>query len=106
NQQENSSNELQVDDVIVWHGYAHEKELINNSKVSIKMKNEYCIDGTPLSETSVPGIFAAGDVLTHEGTLHLIAGTFQDAANAANRAKQDITPDATSYGMVSSHNYL
>src|SRR5690606_29786102 len=58
NQQENSSIELQVDEVIVCHGYEHEKELINNSKVSIKMKNEYCIDGTPLSETSVPGIFA------------------------------------------------
>ncbi len=103
---EDAQSELAVDEVIVCHGYEHEKELINNSKVHIRMKDEYCIDGTPLSETSVPGIFAAGDVLKHEGKLFLIAGAFQDAANAVNRAKQYITPEAASYGMVSSHNEL
>lgn len=96
--------ELTVDEVIVCHGYEHEKELIHNSKVELKMKDQYCLQGTPLSETTVPGIFAAGDILSHEGKLHLIAGAFQDAANAVNRAKQYITPDATSYAMVSSHN--
>lgn len=99
-----SYSELDIDELIVCHGYEHEKELIQNSEVDIRMKDEYCIDGTPLSETSVPGIFAAGDILKHEGKLFLIAGAFQDAANAVNRAKQYITPDATSYGMVSSHN--
>ena len=103
---EDARSELAVDEVIVCHGYEQEKELINNSKVDIRMKDEYCIDGTPLSETSVPGIFAAGDVLQHEGKLFLIAGAFQDAANAVNRAKQYITPEAASYGMVSSHNEL
>lgn len=96
--------ELVVDEVVVCHGYECEKELIQNSKVDIRMKDEYSIAGTPLSETSVPGIYAAGDILSHEGKLYLIAGAFQDAANAVNRAKQFITPDATSYGMVSSHN--
>jgi len=98
--------ELEVDEVIVCHGYESEKELIQNSHVDIRMKDEYSIAGTPLSETSVPGIFAAGDILAHDGKLYLIAGAFQDAANAVNRAKQYITPDATSYGMVSSHNEL
>ena len=102
----NDVTELEVDEVIVCHGYESEKELIHNSKVRIRMKDEYCIDGTPLSETSVPGIFAAGDILKHDGKLFLIAGAFQDAANAVNRAKQFITPDAASYGMVSSHNDL
>jgi thioredoxin reductase (NADPH) len=103
---DNAVTELEVDEVIVCHGYESEKELIHNSKVQIRMKDEYCIDGTPLSETSVPGIFAAGDILKHDGKLFLIAGAFQDAANAVNRAKQFITPDAASYGMVSSHNDL
>ncbi|WP_029098117.1 NAD(P)/FAD-dependent oxidoreductase [Brevibacillus thermoruber] len=104
NHEENAVSELNVDEVIVCHGFEHEKELIKNSKVDIRMRDEYCIDGTPLSETSVPGIFAAGDILKHDGKLFLIAGAFQDAANAVNRAKQYISPDATSYGMVSSHN--
>ncbi len=97
---------IEVDEVIVCHGFECEKELIRNSKVDIRMKDEYSIDGTPMSETSVPGIYAAGDILSHEGKLYLIAGAFQDAANAVNRAKQFIAPDATAYGMVSSHNEL
>ncbi|MDF2662567.1 MAG: thioredoxin reductase [Paenibacillus sp.] len=59
-----------------------------------------------MSETSVLGLYAAGDVLHHEGKLHLIAGAFQDAANAVNKAKQHISSDANAYGMVSSHNDL
>ncbi|PWW05185.1 thioredoxin reductase (NADPH) [Paenibacillus cellulosilyticus] len=98
--------ELSVDDVIVSHGYERDKDLLANSKVSIEMKNEWCIDGTSSSETSVPGIFAAGDILAHDGKLHLIAGAFQDAANAVNKAKQYVTPTAEAWGMVSSHNEL
>ena len=96
--------ELAVDEVVVCHGYEQEKELISNSKVDLKMRDHYCLEGTTLSETTVSGIFAAGDILGHEGKLHLIAGAFHDAANAVNRAKQYITPEATPYGMVSSHN--
>jgi thioredoxin reductase (NADPH) len=36
--------------------------------------------------------------------LNLIAGTFQDAANAVNKAKQFIQPSANEIAMVSSHN--
>ncbi|WP_195575242.1 NAD(P)/FAD-dependent oxidoreductase [Paenibacillus sp. 1001270B_150601_E10] len=97
---------LQVDEVIINHGYERDKDLIANSEVNIKMFDDYCLDGTALSETSVPGIFAAGDILYHEGKVHLIAGAFHDAANAVNRAKVYISPDARAYGMVSSHNDL
>ena len=47
---------------------------------------------------------AAGDILNHEGKLHLIAGSFQDAVNAVNNAKRYIMPGAYGYGIVSSHN--
>lgn len=97
--------ELSVDEIIINHGYERDKELLTNSEVQIDMK-DYRVAGTPMSATSIPGIYAAGDVLYHEGKLHLIAGAFQDAANAANEAKQFVTPEANSYGMVSSHNEL
>ncbi|XID91964.1 NAD(P)/FAD-dependent oxidoreductase [Paenibacillaceae bacterium WGS1546] len=96
--------ELRVDEVVINHGYERDKDLLENSAVRIAMKNEYGVAGTPMSETSVDGIFAAGDILAHEGKLHLIAGAFQDAANAVNKAKQYITPEAQAYAMVSSHN--
>lgn len=106
NNEDGSTVELDIDHVVVSHGYDRDKALLENSEVKIAMKNEYGIDGTPMSETSVEGIYAAGDILAHEGKLHLIAGAFQDAANAVNKAKQYITPDAEAYGMVSSHNDL
>ena len=104
NKDDGAQVELAVDEVIINHGYERDKDLLSNSQVQIEMKNEWEVAGTPMSETSVPGVFAAGDILGHEGKLHLIAGAFQDAANAVNRAKQFITPDAYAWGMVSSHN--
>lgn len=106
NLEDGSIVELEVDEVVVSHGYERDKALLENSEVPIAMANEYGIAGTAMSETSVEGIFAAGDILAYEGKLHLIAGAFQDAANAVNRAKQYITPEAEAYGMVSSHNDL
>ncbi|MFC4600879.1 NAD(P)/FAD-dependent oxidoreductase [Cohnella hongkongensis] len=104
NKDDGAQVELPVDEVIINHGYERDKDLLANSQINIEMKNEWSVAGTPMSETSVPGVFAAGDILGHEGKLHLIAGAFQDAANAVNRAKQFITPEAEAWGMVSSHN--
>ncbi|MDH6430626.1 thioredoxin reductase [Paenibacillus odorifer] len=97
--------ELSVDEVIINHGYERDKELLVNSEIKMDLW-EHRISGSVMSGTSVPGIYAAGDVLHHEGKLHLIAGAFQDAANAVNQSKQYITPEANSSGMVSSHNDL
>ncbi|PZD97447.1 thioredoxin reductase [Paenibacillus sambharensis] len=96
--------ELPVDEVIINHGYERDGTLLENSKVKPELKDGYYIDGQPTSASSVPGIYAAGDILTHEGKLHLIAGAFQDAANAVNQAKLYIQPEAHKGGMVSSHN--
>lgn len=68
------------------------------------MVDTYYIAGSSNSESSIPGLYAAGDILNHEGKLHLIAGAFQDAANAVNKAKQYIQPQASKVAMVSSHN--
>jgi len=104
--QENSLIEIAVDEVIINHGFERDSELVKKSPLNIELHNDFYVKGTPMSESNVPGLFAAGDILHHEGKLHLIAGAFQDAANAVNKAKQYITPDATAWGMVSSHNDL
>lgn len=98
--------ELDVDEVIISHGYDRDRELLEQSELPIAMENEYNISGNAMSETSVPGLYAAGDILHHPGKLHLITGAFQDAANAVNKAKQFIAPDAAAWGTVSSHNEL
>lgn len=45
-------------------------------------------------ETSVPGIFAAGDITTYPGKLKLIAVGFGEAPTAINNAKVYIDPSA------------
>jgi thioredoxin reductase (NADPH) len=95
---------VDVDEVVINHGYEQDAELLRNSELNVEMVNGFYVKGNAGSESSVPGLYAAGDILTHEGKVHLIAGAFQDAANAVNRAKTYIDPNATATAMVSSHN--
>ncbi|MET3696946.1 thioredoxin reductase (NADPH) [Bacillus oleivorans] len=97
---------LAIDDVLVNHGFEQDTSLLINSELDIKMIEDFYIAGNATSETSVEGLYAAGDILKFDGKLNLIAGAFQDAANAVNKAKQYIQPDATAYAMVSSHNEM
>lgn len=95
--------ELHVDDIVVNHGYELDASLLDNSKLDIDRVDNYYIAGNAASESSVPGLYAAGDILMHDGKINLIAGAFQDAVNAVNKAKQFIQPDADARAMVSSH---
>lgn len=47
-----------------------------------------------LMETSVPGVYAAGDIVEYEGKLDLIATGFAEAAVAVNNAVHFVNPDA------------
>lgn len=95
---------LPVDAVIVNHGYVRDKTLLDNSPIEVERKDDYFIAGDSSSASSIPGLYAVGDVLAYEGKLNLIAGAFQDAANAVNAAKQWLDPKAEKGAMVSSHN--
>lgn len=95
---------LPIDEMIINHGYERDISLLGNSPLNIEIAHDYYIAGTSNSESSVEGLFAAGDILKHEGKLNLITGTFHDAANAVNKAKHYIQPDANEIAMVSSHN--
>ncbi|KIL78340.1 NAD(P)/FAD-dependent oxidoreductase [Bacillus badius] len=106
NHQTGETTYLPIDEVIVNHGYERDKQLFENSDLDIERVDEYFIAGNASSESSVEGFYAAGDILKHDGKLHLIAGAFQDAANAVNQAKQLIQPGASKTGMVSSHNEI
>ncbi|WP_071396306.1 NAD(P)/FAD-dependent oxidoreductase [Bacillus tuaregi] len=97
---------MTVDEVVVNHGYVREKALLEESDLQIEMVENHYIKGNAYCETSVPGLYAAGDVIDYEGKVHLIAGAFQDAVNAVNKAKRYIQPDAEEKGMVSSHNEI
>ncbi|CAN7492165.1 NAD(P)/FAD-dependent oxidoreductase [Rossellomorea sp. LjRoot5] len=104
NHQTNEVFYLSIDEVIINHGYEIDTSLLKNSSLEIEMIDQYYIAGTTTSESSLEGLYAAGDILKHEGKVNLIAGAFQDAANAVNKAKQFIQPDANEFAMVSSHN--
>ena len=45
-------------------------------------------------QTSRPGIFGAGDIVTYPGKLKLIATGFGEAATAVNHAKKYLDPSA------------
>jgi thioredoxin reductase len=45
-------------------------------------------------EKNIPGIYAAGDIVTYPGNLKLIATGFAEAAIAVNAAKAFIDPKA------------
>lgn len=95
---------IEIDDIIINHGFEQDASLLKNSEIQIEMDNDFYIAGNSNCETSVEGIYAAGDILNYDGKLQLIAGCFQDAANAVNKAKQYIQPTAQKFAMVSSHN--
>jgi thioredoxin reductase (NADPH) len=49
---------------------------------------------SPMMETNVPGIYAAGDLVDYPGKLDLIAAGFAEAAIAANQAVHFLDPAA------------
>ncbi|HSG47464.1 MAG TPA: NAD(P)/FAD-dependent oxidoreductase [Longimicrobiales bacterium] len=49
---------------------------------------------SPLMETNIPGIYGAGDIVSYEGKLDLIATGFAEAAIAANNAARFVNPEA------------
>ena len=55
-------------------------------------KNRIKVD--QLMTTSVPGIYAAGDIVDYEGKLDLIATGFSEAAIAVNNAVHHVDPNA------------
>lgn len=93
---------LEVDAVFVSHGVNKNNPLIHENSIFDLEKNlHFKIDEK--GETSMDGVFAAGDAAFYEGKLRMIAESFHDAIVASNAAKKKIDPKAPDRGKVSSH---
>lgn len=103
-QQHQEVNELHADEIIICHGYNREISLDFKEDIAPERKNGSLFQSYGQCKTSVPGIFAVGDIVAADDKVYLLVGTFNDAVLAVNSAKQFIEPEANPYAMVSSHN--
>ena len=92
---------IEVDAILINHGYACDLGPIRGWQLAM---DEYNIFGGERMATNLPGVFAAGDTVTHPNKLRLIAGAFNDAAMAVNGAKLYLEPAAAGMAYVTSHN--
>lgn len=83
--------EIEIDDVIVNFGFVSSLGPIAEWGLDIE-SNAIVVDSR--MESSIPGIFAAGDITTYPGKLDLIAVGFGEAPTAVNNAKVYIDPEA------------
>lgn len=80
---------IEVDDVIVNYGFVSSLGSIKNWGFHLD-KNGIVVNSK--METSIPGIYAAGDICTYEGKVKLIASGFGEAPTAISNAKVYIDP--------------
>jgi thioredoxin reductase (NADPH) len=83
--------DLDVDAVIVNFGFVSSLGPI--AEWGLHIENGSIVVDSRM-ETSIPGIFAAGDITTYPGKLKLIAVGFGEAPTAINNAKVYIDPTA------------
>ena len=95
---------LTMDEVLICHGYNREVSLQFSDNISPKRNENQLFESIGQCQTTTPGIFAVGDIVSYSDKVYLLVGTFNDAVLAVNSAKKYIQPDANSYAMVSSHN--
>lgn len=65
--------------------------------------SEYGILVNQQMETSVPGIYACGDICTYPRKMRIIAAGLHEGPIAINSAKNFLDPDAEEVAMVSTH---
>jgi thioredoxin reductase len=83
--------EISVDAIISGLGFTASLGPI--SEWGIEIENNEIIVNTRM-ETNVPGVYAAGDIVTYPGKVKLIATGFGEAPTAVNNAKTFIDPKA------------
>jgi thioredoxin reductase (NADPH) len=82
---------LEVDDVVVNFGFVADLGPIKTWGLEIK-GNSLIVNAK--METNLPGVFAAGDIVSYVGKLKLIATGFGEAAMAVCGAKMVVDPKA------------
>jgi ferredoxin/flavodoxin---NADP+ reductase len=84
--------ELDVDEVLLAIGFTASLGPILDWNLQIESKKKIRVDST--MATNLPGVYAAGDIVTYPGKLDLIATGVAEAATAVNNAKHYIDPTA------------
>jgi ferredoxin/flavodoxin---NADP+ reductase len=87
----NHEETLEIDELIVNYGFVSSVGPIKEWGLELE-KNSIVVNSK--METSIPGIYAAGDISTYPGKVKLIAAGFGEAPTAVNNAKAYINPDA------------
>jgi ferredoxin/flavodoxin---NADP+ reductase len=83
--------ELAVDSIVSGLGFSASLGPIN--EWGLEIENNEIVVNTKM-ETNIPGVYAAGDIVTYPGKVKLIATGFGEAPTAVNNAKTFIDPDA------------
>jgi thioredoxin reductase (NADPH) len=83
---------VECDVVLSFLGFKPDLGPIKDWGLELAGKNRVKVGS--LMETSVPGVFAAGDLVDYEGKLDLIATGFAEAAVAVNNAVHFVDPSA------------
>lgn len=86
----NKTETLEIDDFLVNYGFSSSIGPMKNWGFDVT-RNEIVVNTK--METSIPGIYAAGDICTYEGKIKLIATGFGEAPTAINNAMSYISPD-------------
>lgn len=82
---------LDLDELVSNYGFISSLGPIKNWGLEL-FKNAILVNST--MKTNIEGIFAAGDVISYEGKVKLIATGFGDAATAISSAKTYLDPSA------------
>ncbi|WAH39009.1 NAD(P)/FAD-dependent oxidoreductase [Alicyclobacillus dauci] len=91
NNQTKETQELEVDSIVSGLGFTASLGPIKEWGLEIE-KNDIVVNSR--METNIPGVYAAGDVVTYPGKVKLIATGFGEAPTAVNNAKTYIDPKA------------
>lgn len=92
------------DHLLIQHGYDRDSGLLDKVSFDLARHEDFYLNCEIPTKTSYPGVFAAGDIHYFKGKVNLLAGAFQDAAQAVNQIKHYLEPDSVPQAMVSSHN--
>ncbi|MER2173856.1 MAG: NAD(P)/FAD-dependent oxidoreductase [Carnobacterium sp.] len=82
--------ELEIDDFLINYGFTSSIGPMKKWGFDVK-RNEILVNTK--METTISGIYAAGDICTYEGKIKLIATGFGEAPTAINNAMSYINPD-------------
>lgn len=86
-------NNLEVDDLIVSYGMVSDNQTIKNWDLDFEFDHQG-LKTNSNQQTSVPGVFAIGDISYYDGKAELIATGFGEALTAVNSAIKYYQPEA------------